>query len=45
MHHLADSKAWKHVDKEYRWFKKEARNVWFSLASDGFNLFGMQNLT
>jgi len=45
MRHPADSKAWKHVDKKYRLFEKEARNVRLGLASDAFNPFGMQSTT
>ena len=45
MCHPADSKAWKHVDKKYEWFAKEARNIRLGLASDSFNPFGMQNVT
>jgi len=45
MRHPADSLAWKHVDKEYSWFAKEGRNIRLGLASDGFNPFGMQNVT
>ncbi|XP_066384653.1 uncharacterized protein [Miscanthus floridulus] len=45
MRHPTDSKAWKHVDNKYGWFAKEARNIRLGLASDGFNPFGMQNVT
>jgi hypothetical protein len=46
MRHPADSKAWKHVDSEFKWFsEKGVRNVRLGLASDGFNPFGMQSLT
>jgi hypothetical protein len=46
MHHPADSKAWKHVDSEFKWFSEEGGcNVRLGLASDGFNPFGMQSLT
>ena len=45
MRHPADSKAWKHVDMEYCWFAEDARNIRLGLASDGFNPFGMQNVT
>ncbi|XP_066320297.1 uncharacterized protein [Miscanthus floridulus] len=45
MRHPADSKALKHVDNKYGWFAKEARNIRLGLASDGFNPFGMQNVT
>ncbi|XP_066358279.1 uncharacterized protein [Miscanthus floridulus] len=45
MRHPADSKAWKHVDNKYGWFAKEARSIRLGLVSDGFNPFGMQNVT
>jgi hypothetical protein len=45
MRHPADSKAWKHVDSEFQWFSEGGRNVRLGLASNGFNPFGMQNLT
>ena len=45
MRHPADSLAWKHMDKEYSWFAEEGRNIRLGLASDGFNPFGMQNVT
>lgn len=46
MRHPADSKAWKHVDSEFKWFSEGGgRNVRLGLASDGFNPFGMQSLT
>jgi hypothetical protein len=45
MRHPADSLAWKHVDKEYGWFAQDGRNIRLGLASDGFNPFGMQNVT
>jgi hypothetical protein len=45
MRHPADSKAWKHVDSEFKWFLEGGRNVRLGLASDGFNPFGMQSLT
>jgi hypothetical protein len=42
--HPADSIAWKHVDK-YLEFATDVRNVRLGLASDGFNPFGMLNVT
>jgi hypothetical protein len=46
MCHPADSKAWKHVDSEFKWFsKKGGHNVRLGPASYGFNPFGMQSLT
>ncbi|XP_040384294.1 uncharacterized protein LOC121056698 [Oryza brachyantha] len=40
MRHPADSKAWKHVDKEFPGFALDPRHVRMGLASDGFNPFG-----
>ena len=45
MRHPADSKAWKHVDATYEWFVEDPRNVRLGLASDGFNPFGMLNVS
>ena len=45
MRHPADSKAWKHVDSKYEWFACDAHNIRLCLTSDGFNLFGMPNVT
>ena len=45
MRHPADSKAWKHFDKEHTKFAKEARNVRLGLASDGFNPFGIMSVS
>lgn len=38
--HPADGEAWKDFDKKYSWFAKDARNLRFGLATDGFNPFG-----
>jgi len=43
--HPADSLAWKHVDDTYPHFAFDPRNVRLGLASDGFNPFGMLNVT
>jgi hypothetical protein len=45
MRYTSDSEAWKHVDRKYEWFALDARNIRLGLASDGFNLFWMQNVT
>jgi hypothetical protein len=45
MHHPTDSRAWKHVDNLYPEFVSDPCNVWLGLASDGFNPFGMLNVT
>ena len=45
MRHPADSMAWKHVDEKYPDFALDPRNVRLGLASDGFNPFGMLNVT
>jgi hypothetical protein len=41
MRHPTNSLAWKHVNKEYKDFAKEPRNIQLGLAADGFNPFGM----
>ncbi|WVZ58411.1 hypothetical protein U9M48_008687 [Paspalum notatum var. saurae] len=41
----ADSMAWKHVDHLYPDFASDPRHVRLGLASDGFNPFGMMNVT
>ncbi len=44
--HPTNSLAWKHVDEKYRdRFASDPRNVRLGLALDGFNLFGMLNVT
>ena len=45
MRHPTDSPAWKHVDDKYKWFSDDPRNVRLALASDGFNPFGMLNVS
>lgn len=45
MRHPADAPAWKHFDAKYEWFSKEARNIRFGLATDGFNPFRTMNLS
>ena len=40
MSHPADGKAWKHFNDKYNWFAKDAQNLIFSVATDGFNSFG-----
>jgi hypothetical protein len=44
MCHLADSRAWKHLDNLYPEFVSDPHNVKLGLASDGFNPFGMLNV-
>ncbi len=44
--HPANSLAWKHVDEKFRdRFASDPCNVRLGLASDGFNPFGMLNVT
>ena len=45
MRHPANSKAWKRVDATYEWFAQDPCNVRLGLASDGFNPFGMLNVS
>ncbi|KAF7131579.1 hypothetical protein RHSIM_Rhsim09G0057000 [Rhododendron simsii] len=40
LRHPADGKAWKHFDRHYPEFARDARNVRLGLATDGFNPFG-----
>lgn len=40
MRHPVDGEAWKHFDREYGWFAKDARNFRLGIATDGFNPFG-----
>ena len=43
--HPANSMAWKHVDQQFEDFALDPRNVRLGLASDGFNPFGVLNVT
>jgi hypothetical protein len=45
MCHPADSLAWKYVGDKYKEFALDPRNVRLGLAYDGFNPFGMLNVT
>ena len=45
MRHPADSLAWKHLDDMYPQFALGVRNVRLGLASDGFNPFGIMNIS
>ena len=45
MCHPVDSLAWQHVDGEYKNFALDPRNVRLGLAADGFNPFGMLNVS
>ena len=43
--HPANSMAWKHVDQQFEDFALDPCNVRLGLASDGFNPFGVLNVT
>jgi hypothetical protein len=45
MRHLVDFRAWKDVDNLYPEFAYDPHNVRLGFASDGFNPFGMLNVT
>ncbi|XP_024314555.1 uncharacterized protein LOC100825808 [Brachypodium distachyon] len=45
LRHPADSLPWKHVDDKFKEFALDPRNVRLGLASNGFNPFGMLNVT
>ena len=38
--HPTNSEVWKDFDNQYPWFTHDARNVRFSLQTNGFNLSG-----
>jgi hypothetical protein len=42
---MTNCRAWKHVDKLYPEFAFDPCNVRLGLSSDGFNPFGMLNVT
>jgi hypothetical protein len=41
--HVADSKAWQHIDNTWLEFVVEPRNVRLGLTIDGVNPFGEKN--
>ncbi|WVZ83514.1 hypothetical protein U9M48_030656, partial [Paspalum notatum var. saurae] len=45
MRHPADSKTWKHFDALHPHFASDPRDVRLGLASDGFNPFGLMNVS
>ena len=44
LRHPADSMQWKNIDKKFPKFSKKCRNVWFGLAIDGRNPFGVLSI-
>jgi hypothetical protein len=45
LRHLANAPVWKRFDEKFPEFVSESRNIWFGLATDGFNPFGMLSST
>ncbi|CAM8989899.1 unnamed protein product [Rhodiola kirilowii] len=45
LRHLADGEVWQNFDREFPEFAKDIRNVRLSLATDGFNPFGVSGLS
>ena len=43
--HLNDGKVWQDFDKSLPHFDNQVRNVWLSLAADGFYPFGNISLS
>jgi hypothetical protein len=39
LRHLADGSQWRKIDRKYKDFAGEARNIRFGLSTDGFNPF------
>jgi hypothetical protein len=40
LRHPADGSQWRKIDRKYKYFVGEARNIRFGLSIDGFNPFG-----
>jgi hypothetical protein len=40
LRHPADGSRWRKIDRKYKDFAGEARNIRFGLSTDGFNSFG-----
>ena len=43
LRHLADGSQWRKIDREYKVFADDARNLRFGLSTDGMNPFGEQS--
>src|SRR3954466_15486587 len=43
LRHPADGSQWRKIDKEFKSFSDNARNLRFGLSTDGFNPFGEQS--
>ena len=43
LRHPADGSQWRKIDREFRTFADDARNLRFGLSTDGFNPFGEQS--
>ena len=41
--HPADGSQWRKIDREFKEFARDARNLRFGLSTDGFNPFGEQS--
>jgi hypothetical protein len=39
----ADGSQWRKIDRKFKDFVGDARNIWFGLSTDGFNSFGEQS--
>jgi hypothetical protein len=39
LRHLVDGSQWRKIDRKYKDFAREARNIRFGLSTDGFNPF------
>ncbi|KAK1660764.1 hypothetical protein QYE76_048923 [Lolium multiflorum] len=43
LRHPADGSQWRKIDREFKLFSDDARNLRFGLSTDGFNPFGEQS--
>nr|AAX92775.1 transposon protein, putative, CACTA, En/Spm sub-class [Oryza sativa Japonica Group]ABA93319.1 transposon protein, putative, CACTA, En/Spm sub-class [Oryza sativa Japonica Group] len=40
LRHPADGSQWRNINRKFKDFGKDARNIWFGLSTDGLNPFG-----
>jgi hypothetical protein len=43
LRHPTDGSQWRKIDRKYKSFSDDARNLRFGLSTDGFNPFGEQS--
>jgi hypothetical protein len=43
LRHPTDGSQWRKIDRKFKDFAGDARNIWFGLSTDGFNPLGEQS--